>query len=47
MLFMPFSDQTEITVEGLQPAVEYVINVYAQNQNGESKPLVETAVTSK
>ncbi|XP_055967563.1 fibronectin isoform X3 [Sorex fumeus] len=39
------TDQTEITVDGLQPAVEYVINVYAQGRNGESQPLVETAVT--
>ncbi|KAM6332826.1 LOW QUALITY PROTEIN: fibronectin-like [Podargus strigoides] len=40
------ADQTEVTIEGLQPAVEYVVSIYAQNQNGESPPLVETAVTN-
>ncbi|XP_006020022.1 fibronectin isoform X4 [Alligator sinensis] len=40
------ADQTEVTVEGLQPTVEYVISVYAQNQNGESEPLSETTVTT-
>ncbi|XP_029789758.1 fibronectin isoform X10 [Suricata suricatta] len=39
-------DQTEMTIEGLQPTVEYVVKVYAQNQNGESQPLVQTAVTT-
>ncbi|MGH0117046.1 UNVERIFIED_CONTAM: hypothetical protein FKN15_028158 [Acipenser sinensis] len=39
-------DQTEMTITGLMPAVEYVLSVYAQGQNGESAPLVETAVTS-
>ncbi|XP_021507237.1 fibronectin isoform X11 [Meriones unguiculatus] len=39
-------DQTEMTIEGLQPTVEYVVSVYAQNRNGESQPLVETAVTN-
>lgn len=42
--FLP--DQTQVTIEGLQPTVEYTVSVYAQNQNGESLPLVETAVTS-
>jgi len=42
--FLP--DQTQVTIEGLQPTVEYMVSVYAQNQNGESLPLVETAVTS-
>uniref|UniRef100_A0A8B9CYW7 Fibronectin n=1 Tax=Anser brachyrhynchus TaxID=132585 RepID=A0A8B9CYW7_9AVES len=39
-------DQTQVTIEGLQPTVEYMVSVYAQNQNGESLPLVETAVTN-
>ncbi|XP_037379895.1 fibronectin isoform X5 [Talpa occidentalis] len=39
-------DQTEMTIEGLQPTVEYLVSVYAQNRNGESQPLVQTAVTT-
>ncbi|XP_006892017.1 PREDICTED: fibronectin [Elephantulus edwardii] len=39
-------DQTEMTIEGLQPTMEYVVSVYAQNQNEESEPLVQTAVTN-
>ncbi|XP_051010088.1 fibronectin isoform X5 [Acomys russatus] len=39
-------DQTEMTIEGLQPTVEYEVSVYAQNRNGESQPLVQTAVTN-
>ncbi|XP_039926137.1 fibronectin isoform X4 [Hirundo rustica] len=40
------ADQTQVTIEGLQPTVEYTVNVFAQNQNGESQPLVKTAVTT-
>ncbi|XP_060637399.2 fibronectin isoform X3 [Anolis sagrei] len=40
------AEQTEVTIEGLQPTVEYIVSVYAQSQNGESQPLVETAVTT-
>ncbi|MEE6490930.1 hypothetical protein FKM82_016050 [Ascaphus truei] len=40
------SDQTEMTIEGLLPTVEYVVSIYAQGENGESEPLVETAVTN-
>uniref|UniRef100_A0A8B9QG05 Fibronectin n=2 Tax=Apteryx TaxID=8821 RepID=A0A8B9QG05_APTOW len=40
------ADQTQVTIEGLQPTVEYMVSVYAQNHNGESLPLVETAVTT-
>nr|KAF6353254.1 fibronectin 1 [Pipistrellus kuhlii] len=39
-------DQTEMTIESLQPTVEYEVSVYAQSPNGESKPLVQTAVTT-
>ncbi|XP_060040125.1 fibronectin isoform X2 [Erinaceus europaeus] len=39
-------DQTEMTIEGLQPTVEYVVSVYAQDGNEESQPLVQTAVTT-
>ncbi|XP_068052648.1 fibronectin isoform X6 [Anomalospiza imberbis] len=40
------ADQTQVTIEGLQPTVEYTVTVTAQNQNGESQPLVQTAVTT-
>uniref|UniRef100_A0ABM5EKS9 Fibronectin n=1 Tax=Pogona vitticeps TaxID=103695 RepID=A0ABM5EKS9_9SAUR len=40
------AEQTEVTIDGLQPTVEYIISVYAQGQDGESQPLVETAVTT-
>lgn len=46
LLFTPLADQTEMTIESLQPTVEYEVSVYAQSPNGESKPLVQTAVTS-
>uniref|UniRef100_A0A8C9N0W1 Fibronectin n=1 Tax=Serinus canaria TaxID=9135 RepID=A0A8C9N0W1_SERCA len=39
-------NQTQVTIEGLQPTVEYLVSVFAQNQNGESQPLVQTAVTN-
>ncbi|XP_007424330.1 fibronectin isoform X4 [Python bivittatus] len=40
------AEQTEVTIDDLQPTVEYVVSVYAQGPNGESQPLVEKAVTT-
>ncbi|KAJ6665358.1 hypothetical protein lerEdw1_004407 [Lerista edwardsae] len=40
------AEHTEVTIDELQPTVEYVVSVYAQGQNGESQPLVESAVTN-
>ncbi|KAM4626846.1 fibronectin isoform 2-T2 [Discoglossus pictus] len=40
------ADQTEMTIVGLQPTLEYTVSVYAQGENGESEPLVQTAVTN-
>ncbi|XP_066482798.1 fibronectin isoform X2 [Tiliqua scincoides] len=40
------AEQTEVTIDELQPTVEYVVSIYAQGQNGESQPLVQSAVTN-
>ncbi|XP_070789290.1 fibronectin isoform X6 [Pituophis catenifer annectens] len=40
------AEQTEVTIDELQPTVEYVVSVYAQGPNGESRPLVEKVVTT-
>ncbi|XP_075685749.1 fibronectin isoform X2 [Rhinoderma darwinii] len=40
------ANETETTIGGLQPTIEYMVSVYAQGINGESEPIVETAVTN-
>ncbi|XP_032094851.1 fibronectin isoform X2 [Thamnophis elegans] len=40
------AEQTEVTIDELQPTAEYVVSVYAQGPNGESQPLVEKVVTT-
>uniref|UniRef100_A0A670YGB5 Fibronectin n=1 Tax=Pseudonaja textilis TaxID=8673 RepID=A0A670YGB5_PSETE len=40
------AEQTKITIDELQPTIEYVVSVYAQGPNGESQPLVEKVVTT-
>ncbi|XP_075685753.1 fibronectin isoform X5 [Rhinoderma darwinii] len=40
------ANETETTIGGLQPTIEYMVSVYAQGINGESEPIVETAVTT-
>ena len=41
------SDQTEITFTGMMPTQEYVLSVFALAQDGESTPVVESAMTSQ
>ncbi|KAM6314496.1 LOW QUALITY PROTEIN: fibronectin-like [Podargus strigoides] len=40
------TDQMEVTIEGQEPTAESDVSNYAENQNEESLPLVETAVTA-
>uniref|UniRef100_A0A8C5SMC5 Fibronectin n=1 Tax=Laticauda laticaudata TaxID=8630 RepID=A0A8C5SMC5_LATLA len=40
------AEQTKVTIDELQPTIEYVVSVYAQGPNGESQPLVEKVVTT-
>uniref|UniRef100_A0A8C5RZT5 Fibronectin n=1 Tax=Laticauda laticaudata TaxID=8630 RepID=A0A8C5RZT5_LATLA len=40
------AEQTKVTIDELQPTIEYVVSVYAQGPNGESQPLVEKVVTN-
>ncbi|XP_041056553.1 fibronectin-like isoform X2 [Carcharodon carcharias] len=43
--FVP-AGQTQLTINGLEPTIEYMVSVYAQGEHEESAALTETAVTS-